>query len=100
MVDSQGFRLRSSSAGSWVQTGRTSARFNIRGGFVQPVLAPSSGVTPLPGDFNQDRIVDFSDFFLFAEAFGSRDVRYDLSRDGRVDFEDFFLFAAQFGKRL
>lgn len=95
----RGIRMLSSSSGSWIQTGKAAARFSLRGGFVQPLVPAPARVALLPGDFNQDRSVDFSDFFLFAEAFGSRDARFDLTRDGRVDFEDFFLFAVQFGRR-
>ena len=34
-----------------------------------------------------------TDFSLFAEAFGSSDLRFDLDANGTVDFADFFLFA-------
>jgi formylglycine-generating enzyme required for sulfatase activity/sugar lactone lactonase YvrE len=51
----------------------------------------------LVGDFNGDKRVDFSDFFLFADAFGSAASTYDLNGSGRVDFSDFFLFADAFG---
>ena len=57
----------------------------------------------LVGDFNQDSIVDFDDFFLFAEKFGLEsgdrawDSQYDLKEDGRIDFSDFFAFADNFG---
>ena len=40
----------------------------------------------------------FSDFFLFAEAFGGTDPRFDLDGSGTVDFADFFLFAESFGQ--
>lgn len=49
------------------------------------------------GDFDGDGRVDFADFFLFADAFGTADVRYDLDGDGSVDFSDFFMFADAFG---
>ena len=49
------------------------------------------------GDFTDDGMVDFSDFFLFADHFGGTDIRYDLVSDGVVDFSDFFLFADTFG---
>ena len=49
-------------------------------------------------DFNGDGVTDFSDFFLFAEAFGGRDPRFDLDGSGSVDFADFFLFAEAFGQ--
>ena len=49
-------------------------------------------------DFNGDGVTDFSDFFLFAEAFGGSDPRFDLDGSGTVDFTDFFLFAESFGQ--
>ena len=33
-----------------------------------------------------------TDFSLFADAFGSSDLRFDLDANGTVDFADFFLF--------
>jgi PKD repeat protein len=56
-----------------------------------------------PGDFNGDKAVNFDDFFIFADAFGTGegeagyDVAKDLTGNGRVDFDDFFLFADLFG---
>lgn len=52
----------------------------------------------LSGDFDASGTVDFDDFFLFADHFGSGDRRYDLDGSGLVDFDDFFLFADYFGK--
>ena len=49
-------------------------------------------------DFDGDGEVDFSDFFVFAEAFGGTDPRFDLDGSGTVDFADFFLFAESFGQ--
>ena len=55
-----------------------------------------------PADFDNDGVVDFFDFFLFADHFGSTgqdenwDPRYDLDNSGNVDFEDFFIFADNF----
>ena len=37
-----------------------------------------------------------SDFFLFADAFGGSDPRFDLDGSGSVDFADFFLLADYF----
>ena len=59
-------------------------------------------VTPLaqgqaPTDFNGDGRTDFADFFLFADAFGGTDPRFDLDGSGRVDFADFFKFVDAFG---
>ncbi len=69
-------------------------------------LRTSSEVTfnsaPSP-DFDGDDFVGFSDFLIFAGAFGSRqgDGRYnaaqDLNSDGSVDFTDFLIFAQSFG---
>ncbi|MFA6111116.1 MAG: SUMF1/EgtB/PvdO family nonheme iron enzyme [Candidatus Latescibacterota bacterium] len=50
-----------------------------------------------PGDFDGNGTVDFSDFFMFADAFGSSDPGYDLDGNGTVDFSDFFRFADSFG---
>ncbi len=49
-------------------------------------------------DFDGDGEVGFSDFFVFAEAFGGNDPRFDLDGSGSVDFADFFLFAENFGQ--
>ncbi|MEC7228156.1 MAG: hypothetical protein VXW00_14885, partial [Candidatus Latescibacterota bacterium] len=60
----------------------------------------------LPGDFNGDRVVDFTDFFAFTDFFGTRfgdlqwDPTYDMDGDEDVDFDDFFIFAEYFGQRL
>ena len=50
------------------------------------------------GDFDGNGRVDFTDFLLFAQAFGTNDVTFDLTGDGTVGFEDFLIFAAAFGK--
>ena len=49
-------------------------------------------------DFDGDGLTGFPDFFLFAEAFGGTDPRFDLDGNGSVDFADFFLFAEAFGQ--
>ena len=53
--------------------------------------------TAAAADFDGDGEVGLSDFFLFADAFGSDDSRFDLDGNGVVDFTDFFLFADHFG---
>ena len=55
-------------------------------------------VAGLPGDFDGSGAVDFDDFFLFADGFGSTDSTFDLNGDGEVGFDDFFIFADNFGK--
>jgi hypothetical protein len=52
----------------------------------------------LTGDFDGDGKVAFSDFFLFADALGGTDPRYDLDGNGKVEFQDFFIFADNFGR--
>jgi len=51
-------------------------------------------------DFNGDDVVDFDDFFMFAQNFGKSaegdSAKYDLNSDGTVNFGDFFLFAENF----
>ena len=49
-------------------------------------------------DFNGDGMIDFVDFFLFADAFGTDAARFDLDGSGVVDYIDFFLFAEAFGQ--
>ena len=56
----------------------------------------SAGIT---GDFNNSGSVDFEDFFMFADVFGSTNPAYDLDDSGRVDFGDFFVFADNFGRK-
>ncbi len=56
------------------------------------------------GDFSADGVVDFADFFLFADNFGLTlgepdfDSAFDLNSNGEVDFSDFFIFADSFGE--
>lgn len=53
-----------------------------------------------------DDSVDFNDFFLFANHFGTIDGQpgydplYDLSPNNVIDFDYFFIFADNFGWRL
>ncbi len=64
------------------------------------------GGRPVAGLFNEDLVVDFEDFFLFADHFGARrdqgpgafDERFDLDGDGSVGLGDFFIFADHFGQ--
>ena len=47
-------------------------------------------------DFNSDGKTDFVDFFLFADAYGGTDAKFDLDGSGTVDFVDFFQFVDAF----
>ena len=59
---------------------------------------------PLPGDFNEDGIVNVADFLLFVHVFGVRvgqegyDEKYDMDGDGEVGIPDFLLFVEAFGE--
>ena len=48
-------------------------------------------------DFDGNGEVGFPDFFLWVNAFGGTDPRFDLDGNGIVDFGDFFIFADHFG---
>jgi len=58
-----------------------------------PVDVPFSMV-----DFDTDGHIGFSDFIIFAQAFGNKDPDRDLDGDGQVGFSDFIIFAQQFGR--
>ncbi|MDP6779864.1 MAG: FG-GAP-like repeat-containing protein [Candidatus Latescibacteria bacterium] len=63
---------------------------------VFPEKEPPSGGGEDPADFNGDGLINFSDFVLFASAFGGADPAYDLDGDGVVAFGDFVRFASAF----
>lgn len=60
-------------------------------------------VAARPGDFVEDGVVDFSDFFLLADHMGQSsadpdyDSLYDFTADGKIDFDDFFIFVDLYG---
>lgn len=88
--------LRYRSAGS------ISSRFDpdaIRGAIDLALAAlPAAMASP---DFDGDGRVNFTDFFLFIDAYGTTDPRFDMNGSGGVvDADDFFLFADQFGSRV
>ena len=59
-------------------------------------LGPVTFAATASPDFDGDGETGFSDFFLFADAFGGSDPRFDLDGSGTVDFADFFLLADYF----
>ena len=63
---------------------------------IVPDPPDTSGGGDQAADFNGDGEISFTDFVLFASAFGSSDLRYDLSGNGRVAFEDFISFVSAF----
>ena len=64
----------------------------------EDALIPTSTPIAAAADFDGDGEVSFDDFFLFADAFGGSDERFDLDGNGAVDLADFFLFADHFGQ--
>ena len=69
-----------------------------------PLQIRMSFARVLLGDFDENDVVDFNDFLLFTETFGTRrgDVNFnesmDLVSDGIINFSDFLAFVEQFGK--
>ena len=55
----------------------------------------------LPGDFDGNGEVGFSDFLSFTQAFGqsSPSLEADLNGDGKVDFSDFLVLVQNFGRK-
>lgn len=63
-------------------------------------LTEESLILPSKGDFDGSGIVDFLDFFEFADHFGTLSPDYDLDLNGAVDLGDFFIFADHFGQTI
>ncbi len=63
------------------------------------LCAPIWAQTP---DFNGDGVVDFADFFQFADKFGQEvdaaNIRFDLNNDDMIGYADLFIFADHFGE--
>jgi len=94
-------------------TGETRVKM-ITASYDTPVEAGAGGAEVVIGgdvpepsepspDFDGDGEVGFTDFIMFAGAFGSAtgeadwDVKFDLDQDGSVGFTDFITFAGVFG---
>lgn len=87
---------------------RPTASVALSGGGSVGAAGPKVGVDAagkqIIGFLNEDNKVDLSDFFLFADFFGTSSTSAnwnpaaDFSGDGLVNLTDFFLFADDFGK--
>lgn len=66
-----------------------------------PVTATGIVVPPeRKADLDLSGTVDFADFLIFANAFGTADAASDFDGNGAVDFADFLTFAQSFGKQI
>ena len=77
-------------------------RFVILVSVLSIVLVPTFlwADTASKADFDGSGTVDFSDFLVFASAFGTSQAKYDLDGSGTVDFADFLAFASVFGQSV
>ncbi|MDE2886682.1 MAG: LpqB family beta-propeller domain-containing protein [Gemmatimonadota bacterium] len=68
------------------------------------VLVLTAQASGCPGDFDDNRQVDFADFLALAGAYGSQqgeagyDAVMDLDTNGSIDMADFLAFAKLFGQ--
>jgi len=63
-------------------------------------LSPAGADLLSQADFNGNSRVDFPDFLLFVQAYGTIWSRYNLDGEGKVDFPDFLLFASLYGQEV
>ena len=62
-------------------------------------------IPAISSDFNNDGLVDFSDFLIFVSHFGSNhlqsdyDYVFDLNNDGFINFSDFLIFVDAFSNK-
>ena len=68
------------------------------------IITTFARVPLLVGDFDRNNVVDFTDFLLFTEVFGTSatdhdfNASMDLMPDGMITFADFLVFVENFGK--
>ena len=113
VADAQGWVKNPEMNFGWILLGNetvniTAKRFDSRenaDATLRPKLTVAFEAAPvLPGDFNGDTTVGFSDFLLFVLVFNTAEGDenfnpvFDLDNTKRVDFGDFLIFAANFGR--
>ena len=85
-------------------TAPTRQKPEIRTAIIGGQAIPERQVSASDADFEGSGVVDFDDFFMFADVFGKKfgetgfDRKFDLDKDAYIGFTDFFAFADHFGK--
>jgi hypothetical protein len=88
-----------------VVEGWVGIEWNVECGLMYLIYADSCTVL-LVGDMDGDLDVDWFDFGIFAQAYGTSigqskyHRRCDLDHDGHIDWSDFGIFAANYGKSV
>jgi hypothetical protein len=63
-------------------------------------VAPSNNLTVIPGDYNQDGMVDAADFTAWRDRLGSSNALADGNFDGQVTLADYTIWKSHFGFSL
>lgn len=92
----EGSRLTLTATQDWNGSTLVTIQLADEGGLVDFLSIRALG-TAIKGDFDRSGSVDFTDFLMFAEAFGGTSTQFDLDGNGLVDFLDFLIFAENFG---
>ena len=92
----EGSRLTMTATPDWNGSALVTIQLADEGGLVDFLSIRALG-TAIKGDFDRSGSVDFTDFLMFAEAFGGTSTQFDLDGSGVVDFLDFLIFAENFG---
>lgn len=85
-----------------ILTGLVNQSCKIGWGVLSECFIAKTARKKIPGDFNEDGLVDFNDFLLFTAAFSTRegDQEYrevmDIDKDGAITFSDFIIFVSLF----
>ena len=101
-AESPKLRLLGGSLGGTIQTGKTqSTGLILESGYVFGSVQKLT--EELPGDFDGNGKVEFTDFVIFARGYGKSSgqegfvAKLDLNNNGRIDFADFVEFARAYG---
>ena len=79
------------------------SKYTLLLAFLLPITvvpAATRAQTANDADFDGNGRVGFTDFLMFAKAYGSTQADYDLNQSGKVDFTDFLSFARFYGQAV